>query len=132
MTNDKSIPFGVAVVGSGRIGTLRAEMSSRHPAVGFLGVSDQDPNRAEALRKRVGGDFATGTNNELIAREEVHAVIVSTPEADHVAPVLNALELGKPVLVEKPIALSLDDADRTGRSSRLESAMRFLLATPEG
>lgn len=112
MRNETRACLGVAVVGSGRIGTLRAEMASRHPAVGFIGVSDQDPDRAEALRTRVGGNFATRSNDELISREEVAAVIVSTPEADHVAPVLKALELGKPVLVEKPIALSLKDADR--------------------
>ena len=38
-------------------------------------------------------------------------MIVSTPEQEHTAPVLQALELGKPVLVEKPIGFSLADAD---------------------
>lgn len=132
MKINSGVPFGVAVVGSGRIGTLRAEMASRHPAVGFLGVSDKDPDKAEALRARVNGDFATGSNDDLIAREDVHAVIVSTPEDDHVAPVLKALELGKPVLVEKPIAMSLEDADtilaslaETGGDLRVGYSRRF-------
>src|SRR5262249_42004949 len=43
---------------------------------------------------------------------DVTAVIVSTPEQQHTQPVLKALELGKPVLVEKPIGFSLRDADR--------------------
>jgi predicted dehydrogenase len=47
----------------------------------------------------------------VISRPEVNAVIVSTSEGEHVAPVLAALESGKPVLVEKPIALSPADAD---------------------
>jgi predicted dehydrogenase len=38
-------------------------------------------------------------------------VFVSTPEGEHSAPVRRALELGKPVLVEKPIALTIADAD---------------------
>ena len=46
----------------------------------------------------------------MISRPEVNAVIVSTPEHEHTRAVLQALELGKPVLVEKPIALDLGDA----------------------
>ncbi len=47
----------------------------------------------------------------MIAHPEVNAVFVSTPEGEHAAPVCKALELGKPVLVEKPLALSLNDAE---------------------
>ena len=46
----------------------------------------------------------------MISRPEVNAVVVSTPEHEHTRAVLQALELGKPVLVEKPIALALGDA----------------------
>jgi predicted dehydrogenase len=103
--------LGIAVVGSGRIGTLRARLSAKHPAVGFLAVSDLDRNRARALADLAGADFHSASNDEVIARPEVCAVIVSTPEGEHGAAIRRALELGKPVLVEKPIALSLKDAD---------------------
>jgi predicted dehydrogenase len=49
MTKPRQI--GVAVVGSGRIWTLRAHMASRHPAVRFVAISDKDPERANALAK---------------------------------------------------------------------------------
>ena len=103
--------LGIAVVGSGRIGTLRARLAARHPAVKFLAVSDLDPGRARALADQTGADFYSGDNDEAISRPEVTAVFVSTPEGEHVAPIRKALELGKPVLVEKPIALTLKDAD---------------------
>ncbi len=103
--------LGIAVIGSGRIGTLRARLAARHPAVGFLAISDRDPARARALAEQTGADFHSGDNLEVIARPEVNAVFVSTPEGEHAAPVKRALELGKPVLVEKPIALALNDAD---------------------
>ena len=103
--------LGIAVVGSGRIGTLRARLAAKHPAVGFLAVSDRDPARARELAAQTGADFYTADNDEIIARPEVTAVFVSTPEGEHAAPVRKALELGKPVLVEKPIALTLGDAD---------------------
>jgi len=104
--------IGIAVIGSGRIGTLRAEMASRHPGVRFLAVADIDPARAEALGERVGADLAGSDAEALISHPEVDAVVVSTPEFAHVAPVIAALEAGKPVLVEKPIAMTVEDADR--------------------
>ena len=110
MTNPKQL--GVAVVGSGRIGTLRAHMASRHPSVRFLAVSDKDPARAQALAKATGAQLASGDNREVIAHPDVDAVIVSTSEHEHAEPLLQAIELGKPILVEKPLALRLEDADR--------------------
>lgn len=108
----KNRQIGIAVVGSGRIGTLRAHMAARHPSVRFLAVSDKDPVRASVLAESVAANFSSGDNAEVISRPEVDAVFVSTPEHDHAGPILQALQLGKPVFVEKPIALTLEDADR--------------------
>jgi predicted dehydrogenase len=103
--------LGIAVVGAGRIGTLRARLAARHPAVGFLAVSDLDPGRARALAEVAGADLHSSDNLEVIERPEVSAVFVSTPEGQHAGLVRRALELGKAVLVEKPLALTLEDAD---------------------
>src|SRR5438552_6982974 len=108
----KRTDLGIAVVGAGRIGTLRARLAAKHPAVRFLAISDRDPARARALAQAAGADLHSGSNNEVIDHPEVSAVIVSTPEQQHTAPILRALELGKPVLVEKPIGFSLTEADR--------------------
>lgn len=128
----KSKELGIAVVGSGRIGSLRARLAAQHPAVKFLAVSDLDAGRAAALAKTAGADFSSGNNEDVIAHPDVNAVIVSTSEHEHLAPVMRALELGKPVLVEKPIALTLEDADRiiakseqTGTPLRIGYAQRF-------
>jgi predicted dehydrogenase len=104
--------LGIAVIGAGRMGTRRASIAATHPAVRFLAISDIDPSRARSLGEQVNADFITGDNLEAISRPEVNAVVVSTPEHDHLLAILQALKLGKPVLVEKPIALSLDDADQ--------------------
>ena len=103
--------LGIAVIGSGRIGTLRAVMAAAHPAVHFLAVTDRDPERAKKLAARTGAQFHSADNLAAIARPEVNAVIVSTIELEHTLPILQALELGKPVLVEKPLALDLAEAD---------------------
>ena len=103
--------LGIAVIGAGRIGTLRARLAAKHPSVQFLAIADQDISKAKALAETCGADFYSADNDEVIARPEVTAVFVSTPEGEHAAPIKKALELGKPVLVEKPLALTLEDAD---------------------
>lgn len=108
----ESKQLGIAVVGSGRIGSLRATLAARHPSVRFVAVSDQDADRAAALAKGIGAQVHSGNNREIIAHPDVSAVVVSTSEHQHLEAVLQALELGKPVLVEKPIALRLEDADQ--------------------
>ncbi len=104
--------LGVGIVGAGRIGVLRAQLAVKHPAVRFLALADVDGARARSAAAKCGAQFASADNRAVIAHPEVNTVIVSTGEHEHVEPVLQALELGKAVLVEKPLALSLDDADR--------------------
>lgn len=112
--DQRDIPMkelGIAVIGSGRIGSLRARLAAKHPSVKFLAVADQDISKAKALATLTSADFYSSDNDEVISRPEVTAVFVSTPEGHHAAPIKKALELGKPVLVEKPLAMTLEDAD---------------------
>src|SRR5262249_6187494 len=108
--------LGLAIIGSGRIGTLRARLAKDHPAVGYIAVSDAEPAKARALAKKVDAQFHSGDNEAVIALPEVNAVVVSTSEGEHLKPVLQAIEVGKPVLVEKPIALTLAEADQLVRA----------------
>ena len=103
--------LGIAIIGAGRIGSLRARLAAAHPAVRFMAVSDVDPAAARTLADTTGAQFASDDNLEVVSHPAVNTVIVATGENEHVAPVLAALNLGKAVLVEKPIALSLADAD---------------------
>src|SRR6185295_18806624 len=101
---------------SGRIGTLRARLAAAHPAVRFIAVSDRNPDVAKKLASTVGAQLQSTDNEEIISHPDVNAVIVSTSEGEHVEPIVKAIELGKRVLVEKPLALTLADADRVIRA----------------
>lgn len=118
--------LGIAVIGVGRMGSQRAGIAASHPAVRFLALSDSDPARVQSVAAKVKADFFSADNLEVISRPEVNAVIVSTPEHEHTLPVLQALRLGKPVLVEKPIALSLEDADTIVKTVEQEGADLFV------
>src|ERR1700761_5482753 len=111
---------GLGIVGSGRIGTLRARLATGHSSVATIAVSDLDPANAEKLAKLVGGRSHGSDNLAVIDDPDVTAVIVSTAEGEHMAPMLAAIQRGKPVLVEKPIALTVREADQV-----LEALAKF-------
>src|SRR5690349_831749 len=71
-------PLGIAVVGAGRIGSMRARLAAQHPAVRFLAISDLKPEAAQALADKAGAQFVSGDNREVIAHPAVNTVIVST------------------------------------------------------
>ena len=102
---------GVAVIGAGGIGTLRAHSCAQIPQVDFLAVCDIVPEKMDRLSESAGADMATGDYREAITDDRVGAVIVSTDEENHHGPASLALELGKPVLIEQPFVLDLDEAD---------------------
>src|SRR6185437_71853 len=49
--------IGLAIIGCGRIGSLRARLAKMHPAVGFVAVMDTDASAAQKLAKDIGADF---------------------------------------------------------------------------
>jgi predicted dehydrogenase len=108
MTRPVRHPIGVGVVGAGRIGTHRAKLAADHPAVGYLRIADTAEAAADRLGRVTDAD-AVGTDPiALIADPRVDAVVVSTPEDAHHEAVMGAIEAGKAVLVEKPLALDPD------------------------
>lgn len=104
--------IGLGIIGAGRIGTLRARLGAGHSAVTSIAVSDLNPANAEKLSELVGGRSHGDDNLAVIEDPAVTAVIVSTSEGEHLAPMMVAIERGKPVLVEKPIALTVREADQ--------------------
>ncbi|HIA80897.1 MAG TPA: Gfo/Idh/MocA family oxidoreductase [Rhodospirillales bacterium] len=103
--------IGVAVIGLGGIGTLRAHSCAQIPQVGHLAICDIDPGKLDKLSETVKADIVTENYEEAINDERIQSVIVSTDEESHYGPAKLAAELGKPVLIEKPFVLNLDEAD---------------------
>jgi predicted dehydrogenase len=104
--------LGVAVIGAGTIGTLRAELAGSHPRVGYLSVCDTDTGKRDRLADRCAADAIATDAEEAANDPRVHAVIVATTEDQHYAPALAAIEAGKPVLVEKPFTVDLEEGRR--------------------
>jgi myo-inositol 2-dehydrogenase/D-chiro-inositol 1-dehydrogenase len=96
--------IGLAIIGCGTIGRIRAVLARETVAVDWLGLCDIDEETAQRLADDTGADFVTTDFRELLAQPEVTAVIVATAENEHVEPILAATELGVPMFIEKPLA----------------------------
>jgi predicted dehydrogenase len=104
--------FGLAVVGCGTIGRIRAMFAREYPGVGWLGLCDINPDLGRRLAADAEADFFTTDFNELIARPEVSAVIVATDENHHVAPTLAVVERGHTLFIEKPLATDARESEK--------------------
>ena len=95
------------VIGAGVFGGYHAGKYASLPGVRLAGVYDHHAVHAEALAAKHGGEvFATEA--ELIAAVDI--VSIATPASHHAEPALAALEAGRAVYVEKPVAASMEDA----------------------
>ena len=99
----------VAVVGVGHLGQHHARIYAAMPDVTLVGIADTNGVRAQEIAAKYGTDAFTDAR-ELIDR--VDAVSVAVPTVAHLEVALPFLAAGKAVLVEKPLAASLDEADR--------------------
>jgi predicted dehydrogenase len=104
-------PLGLGIVGCGRFATFHARAARKLGGAVRIAFASRDPARAEAYRRRFGGFAAFASYEAAAADPRVDAVIVCTPHHLHEAHARLAAEHGKAVLLEKPIARTLSEAD---------------------
>lgn len=102
-------PVKVAVVGAGKLGGYHANLASKLEAFELIAVVDPFAASREALAEKT-GTRAVEDLSEVI--DSIDAAVVATPTATHCEVVERLLNAGKHVLVEKPIAPTLAEADR--------------------
>jgi predicted dehydrogenase len=100
----------VALVGCGNISDRYAQAISAAPRLTLAGATDLEPPRAERLVETYDGGRAYSTLDELLADDSIDTVVNLTVATAHVAVSRAALEAGKHVHSEKPLALRYADA----------------------
>ncbi len=103
--------LGLALVGAGRIGTSHAEIvAHRFPGTRLVAVADPVETAAKRLATDLDADAVA--LDELLARPDVDGVLITAPARSHTDLVVAAAAAGKHVFCEKPMAVTLADADR--------------------
>lgn len=105
-----STVLGVAVIGAGYWGPNLARNFAASPDWDLVAVCDHDEERARKVARGVGGPDVETSVEALLARDDVDAVAIATPARTHHAIAMAALRAGKHVVVEKPIADSVEAA----------------------
>lgn len=106
--SDTEVRFGI--IGAGVAGRYHAQAIAQTPGARLVAVCAGRPERAATLAAASGAHVEPDAD-ALLAREDIDAVCICTPSGQHAAQGIAAAQAGKHVLVEKPIAITLADAD---------------------
>ena len=105
-------PISVAVVGTGWCGGIRAETLAGHALVKALHLAETRPERLAELKQKLNPASAVADYKPLLAKDIQAVYISATPESTHYPIAKDFLSAGKHVFLEKPIAMTLREADQ--------------------
>ena len=100
----------VGIIGSGKAAHLHAQALKNIPEADFRCVFSRDAGRAGAFAGKYGVK-AYCDLDEMLGSGDVEAVIICTPHPNHAETAVKAAKAGVHILVEKPLASSLEDCD---------------------
>ena len=102
-------PLRIACIGCGFIGRRHLENVAAMEGVEVSALADVNLAAAEAFLHDFGGRYATSEPTRILEDPEVDAVIISTHHDSHTPLALQAAAAGKHILIEKPVALTVED-----------------------
>jgi scyllo-inositol 2-dehydrogenase (NAD+) len=104
--------INVGLIGAGWCGGIRANTCAGSPIVNELHIAEVDEARLKEITEQTNATSATTDYREVVANDSIDTIIVSaTPEPTHYPMAKESLQAGKHVFMEKPLALTLDEAD---------------------
>ena len=103
--------FNIAILGCGKVAHLHAKAIQNLHNARLAGVWSRSTSTAKTFAEQYQVPFYAEIDN-LVINEKVDLVIICTPHPFHLEPVLEAASAGANILVEKPLASTLEDADK--------------------
>jgi UDP-N-acetyl-2-amino-2-deoxyglucuronate dehydrogenase len=103
-------PIRFGIIGAGMIAKYHAQAIANTEGAELVALCREDANKAAEAAAAFGVPCETSVD-ALLARPDIDAICICTPSGQHAEQTLAALKAGKHVLVEKPMALSVADAD---------------------
>lgn len=120
----------VGIIGVGWPGQRHIEGYQKHPDARIVAISDVNAAAAEQVKTQYNVDGARIFNDyrELLSGDHVDAVSICTPNFLHVPMAIDALDAGKHVLLEKPLARTLQEGERLAAKVAEHPAQAFMIA----
>lgn len=104
-------PIGFGIVGPGMIADFHARAIAAIPGCSVKGVCGRSAATTKAFAEKHGVAFTTDRVEDLVARDDIQVICVTTPSGAHLEPALTAMRAGRHVVVEKPIEVTLERMD---------------------
>jgi phthalate 4,5-cis-dihydrodiol dehydrogenase len=120
-----SAPVRLGVAGLGRAFTLMLPTFAADARVELAAAADPRPEAREQFAREFGA-AAFATVEDLAAAPNIDAIYVATPHQYHAAHAIAAMRAGKHVLVEKPMAIAMEEAEAMIAAAR-ETGMRLVV-----
>jgi predicted dehydrogenase len=120
----KALRFGC--IGCGSMGTLHVLNARTVPGMEVVAYADVAEERATAFLDRYGGEYATAEPGRLIADDSLDGVLIQTGERHHPALGIAAARAGKHIFMEKPIAVTVEEAVGLERAVR-SAGVKYLI-----
>lgn len=103
----------VGLIGAGRMGSFHGEtVAQRIPGATLLAVADPVPGAAEKLAAKLGAQKSYTDPQAMLNDPDIDAVVIASPARTHAELVVAAAKAGKGVFCEKPMAVTLEEADK--------------------
>lgn len=105
--------INIAVIGAGNFATAvhLPNLAGLKNYFSLYAVVDKQGNKAKAVADQYGAAYATTSINDVLKDDKVSIVLITTPHDSHAELTLKALQAGKHVFVEKPLATKLSDLE---------------------
>jgi UDP-N-acetyl-2-amino-2-deoxyglucuronate dehydrogenase len=107
------------IIGCGKVAGMHASVLNAIKKSAFTSVCGRDEKRTQEFASRYGVKAYTNVT-EMVSKEKLDMVTVCTPHPAHKDPTIQALKAGANVLLEKPLASSLEDCDAMLSTAREE------------
>lgn len=110
MNPDSTNKINFGIIGCGRIAPKHAQAVVSNPLGILNAVADIVPLRAHAIQEKYGG-LSFSDYHHLLENKQIDVINICTPSGLHAKMAIEALEAGKHVIVEKPMALTIEDSE---------------------
>ena len=116
----REMEYGVGIAGAGFMGHAHSYNYVNMPLfydgepfrTRLVGICDRQLDKAKQLQRKYGFEFATDNYEDLIARDDIALIDISTPTMCHFDQIARAIDAGKHVYIDKPLCSTADQARR--------------------
>jgi len=118
---------GFGLIGTGLWGEMHARTYASSPAAELKAICDLRKDRAREIAGKYGAENCYTDYRKLLERDDISAVSIATPDFAHTEIAVAAAEAGKHILIEKPLATSVEECEKIIAAVKAAGNIKFMV-----